>query len=206
MAKKSKERGQPTFIEEARRKQIIESTILTLSKRGFINTSLADIAEEIGVTKGVISYHFDGKDDLINATLETIIHTQVDMRREQITLQSSAKGKLRAYFQANQEFLETYPNYMTALLELWASFSTPEARLLFNTSAYEPAREQLMEIFTLGQSTGEFHRFDKLLMAGLIQGGIDGISFQWVFNPDRVDVAQSFQELLEIFEKRIHQQ
>ena len=56
------------------------------------------------------------------------------------------------------------------------------------------------------QSTGEFHRFDKLLMAGLIQGGIDGISFQWVFNPDRVDVALSFQELLEIFEKRIHQQ
>ena len=66
MADKNKDRTHPTFIEEARRKQIIASTILTLAKRGFVNTSLADIADQIGVTKGVISYHFDGKDDLIN--------------------------------------------------------------------------------------------------------------------------------------------
>lgn len=203
MTEKSKERDRPTFIEEARRKQIIESTILTLSRRGFINTSLADIADEIGVTKGVISYHFDGKDDLINATLETIIETQVSMREEQVAQSSSATGKLRAYFQANQDFLEQYPNYLTALLELWASFSTPEARLRFNTSAYEPARDQLMDIFSQGQASGEFNAFDTLLMAGLIQGGIDGISFQWVFNPQRVDVNQSFQELLEIFASRI---
>ena len=128
-------------------------------------------------------------------------------RKGPVTGLKTAMGdQHRGKVDLNQEFMETYPNYLTALMELWASFSTPEARLRFNTSAYEPAREQLMEIFSLGESTGEFNTFDNLLMAGLIQGGIDGISFQWVFNPARVDVAKSFQELLEIYEKRIHKQ
>ena len=203
MAEKSRERERPTFIEETRRKQIIESTILTLAERGFINTSLADIADNIGVTKGVISYHFDNKDELIDATLETIIQTQVGLRQTRIDEQISPVEKFKAYILANLEFLRVYPTYVPAMIELWANYSTPKAKDRFNHTAYEPARLQLGEIFLLGQEQGVFACFDHLTMASLIQGMIDGVTFQWSFNPGHLDLDKSFEEITDLFMKRM---
>ncbi len=203
MAEKSKDRDRPTFIEEARRKQIIESTIQTLAQKGFVNTSLADIADQIGVSKGVISYHFNGKDELINATLDWIIDIQVSLRQQRMDAEVTSKDKLRAYFWANAEFIKSYPAYIPAQLELWASYSTIESRLYFNHIAYEPSRAQLDEVFKTGQANAEFCNFDRIMMASLIQGAIDGIMFQWYFNPERIDVDDNMMELLKIFEQRI---
>ena len=50
-----------SFIEEARRRQIIDTAIRTIATRGYSRTSLAEIAREAGISKGVISYHFEGK-------------------------------------------------------------------------------------------------------------------------------------------------
>ncbi len=201
MAEKTKDR--PTFIEEARRKQIIESTIQTLAEKGFVNTSLADIADQIGVSKGVISYHFNGKDELINATLDWIIETLVTLRQQRMDAEQTPAKKLRAYFWANAEFIKSNPGYIPAQLELWASYSTTEAKLYFNHRAYEPCRTQLDIVFRIGQETGEFQQFDRLMMASLIQGAIDGVMFQWYFNPARIDVDDSMRELIKIFELSI---
>lgn len=203
MAEKSKDRDRPTFIEEARRKQIIDSTIQTLADRGFINTTLAEIADQIGVSKGVISYHFDGKDELIDATLDTIIDTQVALRQKRIDEREDPLGKLRAFFEANIEFIKQYPYYIPAMLELWASYSSVEAKQYFNRKAYEPARSQLSEIFQAGQESGVFSTINPMINASLIQGAIDGIMWQWYFNPVKVDPDSYIQELLAIFEKHI---
>jgi TetR/AcrR family fatty acid metabolism transcriptional regulator len=204
LAEKNKERERPTFIEEARRKQIIESTIQTLSEKGYINTSLNDIADQIGVSKGVISYHFNGKDELIDATLDTIVETQAALREKRVAEQKLSADKLRAYFLANTEFMHTYPTYVPALIELWASYSTVEAKQHFNRKAYEPARVQLGGLFKAGQASGDFQDFDSFVMASLIQGAIDGVMFQWYFNPAVIDPDTNIKELLSLFEKRIN--
>ncbi|MEV7908062.1 TetR family transcriptional regulator, partial [Streptomyces anulatus] len=51
--------GQNTksFIERARRAQIIASAIEVIAEHGFANASLARIAKHAGISKGVISYH-----------------------------------------------------------------------------------------------------------------------------------------------------
>jgi AcrR family transcriptional regulator len=53
-----------TFIEAARRAQIVTAAIETIAGLGYGQASLARIAERAGTSKGVISYHFPGKDDL----------------------------------------------------------------------------------------------------------------------------------------------
>lgn len=203
MAEKSKDRDRPTFIEEARRKQIIDSTIETLAARGYINTTLAEIADLIGVSKGVISYHFDGKDELISATLNTITETWVSVRQGCVDQQTEPLEKLRAYFQGNIEFMKKYPSYIPAVLELWASYSSIEEKKEFNRSVYEPSRAQLKEIFRLGQEKGDFVALDPFLYASIIQGAIDGILWQWYFNPDKVNPDKSIQLLFRIIENHI---
>jgi AcrR family transcriptional regulator len=60
-------REKPTFIEEARRKQIVEAAMETIADSGYVNASLAEIAKSADISKGVISYHFESKDELIAA-------------------------------------------------------------------------------------------------------------------------------------------
>ena len=47
-----------SFIEEQRRSQIVDIAIQTIATQGFSQASLAEIAKEAGISKGVISYHF----------------------------------------------------------------------------------------------------------------------------------------------------
>ena len=198
-----KNRKEPTFIEEARRKQIVESAIETLASRGFINTSLTKIAEQVGVTKGVIFHHFDGKDDLINTTLNEILSKKIAIRQSLIEEQTTATDKLRAYFRSNLAYFREYPKYVIATMELWASFNSNEEKLNFHINAYEPSRRQLVEIFELGQENGEFRKFDNHMMASLVQSTIDGITFMWCFTMQDNEMEENMNELLLMFEQRV---
>ena len=56
-----------TFTERARRDQITGGAVQVLADRGFAGTSLAAIGDRLGISKGVISYHFQDKAELLNA-------------------------------------------------------------------------------------------------------------------------------------------
>ncbi len=63
----------PGFIESARRAQIIHCGAAVISEPGYARTSLAQIAKTAGIAAGVISYHFNGKDDLIGAVVTHVL-------------------------------------------------------------------------------------------------------------------------------------
>jgi TetR/AcrR family fatty acid metabolism transcriptional regulator len=62
-----------TFTENARRRQIVDAAIDTIAELGYGQASLARIATRIGISKGVISYHFAGKDDLIKQIVIDVV-------------------------------------------------------------------------------------------------------------------------------------
>ena len=46
----------PSFIEAARRAQLIESAIETIATLGYVHASLAQVAKRAGISKSVITY------------------------------------------------------------------------------------------------------------------------------------------------------
>jgi betaine-aldehyde dehydrogenase len=58
----------PSF-EAARRRQLIEATIETVSEVGFKSASLGEIARRAGVSQGLFAHYFGDKDGLLEATL-----------------------------------------------------------------------------------------------------------------------------------------
>lgn len=70
----SERKGQreSTFIEDARRAQIVEGAITVIAEHGYRNASLARIAQHVGISRGLISYHFSGKAELIAQVLVTV--------------------------------------------------------------------------------------------------------------------------------------
>lgn len=56
--------------KETRRLQLIEATIDSLSKRGYADTTMADVADGAGLSRGIVNFHFESKDKLLVATLQ----------------------------------------------------------------------------------------------------------------------------------------
>jgi len=52
-----------------RREQLINATIDSLAKRGYAATTLADVADGAGLSRGIVNFHFTSKDNLLSETI-----------------------------------------------------------------------------------------------------------------------------------------
>ena len=113
--------GKSSFIEEARRRQIVETAIRTIATRGYSQASLAEIARRAGISKGVISYHFEGKEELVAEILSRLLREPTDFIKNRVDAADRAMDRLRAYVTANFEFMKTHRDNYVALVDLWES-------------------------------------------------------------------------------------
>lgn len=56
--------------KETRQLQLIEATIDSLAKRGYSDTTMADVADGAGLSRGIVNFHFESKEKLLVATLQ----------------------------------------------------------------------------------------------------------------------------------------
>ena len=56
--------------KEMRRLQLIEATIDSLARRGYADTTMADVADGAGLSRGIVNFHFESKEKLLVATLQ----------------------------------------------------------------------------------------------------------------------------------------
>jgi len=55
---------------EERRLQILDTALKVFAARGFAGASVKDIAEEAGISQGLLYHYFTGKEDLLLATID----------------------------------------------------------------------------------------------------------------------------------------
>jgi TetR/AcrR family transcriptional repressor of bet genes len=55
--------------KELRRGQLIRATIRSVARRGFAETTMADVTKEAGLSLGLVNLHFKSKDKLMEETL-----------------------------------------------------------------------------------------------------------------------------------------
>ncbi|WP_434315506.1 TetR/AcrR family transcriptional regulator [Leifsonia sp. P73] len=82
--------------QEARRREIVEATALTLVDRGYAKTRLRDIAEAAGVTPASVLYYYPEITDLFAETYAIAAAEYVAHRRERMLAESDPFGRLRA--------------------------------------------------------------------------------------------------------------
>lgn len=81
------------------KKKFIDTALRLFSERGFYGASLADVADELGLTKQSILYHFKTKEALYAAVL-TDVSARFDAIIEDVArLDQSAEKKLRFFLE-----------------------------------------------------------------------------------------------------------
>jgi AcrR family transcriptional regulator len=61
-----------TATKEERRTQLIEATVKCIARKGIGSTTLGDVAQEAGLSQGIVNLHFNSKENLLNETLQFI--------------------------------------------------------------------------------------------------------------------------------------
>ncbi len=196
---KSEERPR-SFIEKARRTQIIRSAIDTVAELGYANASLAQIAQRAGVSKGVISYHFAGKEDLVREVVKEVYRIGGEYIGARVTQQSTPRRQLRAYIESNLEFMGVYRKELLALASILVYARTQKGETLFEAGSDEPILKATEQIFIAGQKAGEFRPFATRAMAMALRGAIDAAPGKLMFNPD-FDLAGYAKEIAEFFDR-----
>ncbi|MEW9547910.1 TetR/AcrR family transcriptional regulator [Nonomuraea sp. NPDC050783] len=164
-----------TFIEEARRAQIIDCAIEVLATQGYAHATMARIAARARVSAGVISYHFGGKQQLIEAVVEKVAGLATDLMVPRILAQPTATEGLRVYIEGNLEFMRLHREPLLALVEIITHAVSEGGGPGPYAAQAETAITDLMKLLDWGQRTGEFRDFDQRAMAIAIRGAIDAV-------------------------------
>ena len=189
-----------SFIEEARRAQIIESAIETFAELGYVHTSLARIAERAGISKGVISYHFAGKTELMERVVEQVYREIIEFVVPHVERETTAVGALRARILAVAEYMRDHRAQLLALGEIFNNFRDPDGKPRYGIASTELIYQWQEGAFRHGQQTGEFRSFDPRVMAVTVQAAIDDMFAYWAAYPDH-DLEAHARELADLFER-----
>jgi AcrR family transcriptional regulator len=186
-----------TFVEAARREQIVRSAIDTIAEMGYAKASLAQIAERTGISKGVISYHFAGKDDLIAQVASDIAAAAAAFTTPRILAQRKPVAMLRMYIEANLDFMKTHRTSVIAQTGILMHQQPDRAK-------GEPAELEgnvatLQQLLQLGQQAQAFRDFDTASMARTIRAAVDAVAARLAAAPD-LDLDAYAAELATTFE------
>ncbi len=193
-----------TFIEEARREQIVSAAIETLAEVGFVKASLAQIAKQAGISTSLIPYHFKDKDDLMEQTVTDLSLAWTKYVEGRVAEGTSAREKLHIYIESNLAYMGTRPKQFLALLEIVFNVRNADGSLRYVTDEQDPSFIPLQHILTEGQQNGEFRQFDVHNMAIAIRGAVDQFLSQ--MNAARPDLEAYTADLIDLFDRAIIEQ
>lgn len=193
----------PTFTESARRSQIISCAIETLSEVGYSGASLAEIARRAQVSKGVVLYYFDGKDDLLQHVVIDVYTRAGAAIETRLSTASTAGAKVTGYLEANLQFVRTHTADVRAVVEIVTNARRPDGGLKFAPEGEDPVLAHFEQLLRDGQASSEFGNFDAHNLAVIVRGAVDTASGRLIADPS-FDLEAYTQELVTVVELAVH--
>ncbi len=107
--------------EAERREQIVDAAYNVALRTGIDGVTLRAVAEEAGLSHGLVLFHFKRKDNLVGALLDRVLDTTVilDMRGDVAAI-PRATDRLHEILRREVGRLAREPQQMRLFLEYWA--------------------------------------------------------------------------------------
>ncbi len=168
------------------RRAIVEASLRLFAQRGYHGTSVAQIAQATGLTKGALYWYFKGKEDLFLTVIDRI---RDDWRQTVISRVEAADGafeRLERLFDATSEMLASTENPSSMSIFLVSAGAQPEMAAFEDAirSAYADYVKLVADTIRIGQREGEIMRdIDPESAALGIIGCLEGMVLQARLHP-----------------------
>lgn len=192
---------QKSFTETGRRAQIVAATIEVIAEVGYHRASFAKIAERAGLSStGMISYHFDGRDELMREVVAEVMRLADGYIRPRIEAHESYAARLRASIEGNLDLLAEYPKHLAAIVEIIANLRGGDPGMVAFLDTTEANLAAQVEQIRKAQRAGEFCDFDPWVMVRAIRAAIDDVVRRATHDPE-LDVRAVGRELADLFDR-----
>jgi AcrR family transcriptional regulator len=190
-------RRRPSAIEEVRRRQIMAATVAVVAEVGYAGASLAAISRHAGLSKGLLSYHFRDKDDLMEQTARWAFAAFEEAVVAAVDLDAPAPQVLRQLVHEIAAHGTAHPEQRRALDQIARNLRRPDGTPSFGLTDYESTYAAQEQLFRRGQRDGDFRPFDTRVMAVTFQAAIDAMFGYADAHPD-VDLERHAGELADL--------
>ncbi len=193
---------------ERTRQFIVESVAPIFNKKGAYGTSLSDITEATGLTKGAIYGNFKDKDNLAVACFEHNLKFFQKGLFKALTTTDNSWSKLERFFTFYEEgFEQVYENGGCALMNSSVEADDGYPLLKERVSVtFTNWKKELAAVITEGQMSGEFKaEVHASEMANLIIAGIEGSILIAKSTQNKNSFGTTLNYLKSIIEKQLKQ-
>jgi len=190
-----------------RHQEILDAAARVITERGLAETRISDIADQAGVSPGLILYYFDSKDRLLSEAL-TYANDQFYLRMSrEIRRIDSAREQLRHLVDLS------VPGYLPEYgrLDEWALWIEVWVRALRDPEMAKDReildqrwRGQIADIVRGGQASGEFvSTLPAEELALRIASVIDGLAIQVIMNDSQVSAEHMHATCMEVASREL---
>lgn len=176
--------------EDQRREEILRAAYAVAARERLTGFTVQQVAEEAGISKGLVFFYFQSRDRLLVALLEWMLRATVPAPSggASSTL-PSARDRLLASLRSDIEALPRQRERVELFFDFWVMGTRhPDVRLRIRRAldgyrdAYRPLAEDVVR--------AEPERYTGVSgadLAGVATGFVTGCALQAVMDPDRVD-------------------
>ncbi|WP_190394859.1 TetR/AcrR family transcriptional regulator [Nocardiopsis deserti] len=163
-----------SFIEEARRGQIVRAAVETIAEEGYARASFVRIAARASVSPGLITYHFRTKERLLRQVLE-YVNARLDRAMEggPEPLAGFEDALLRIVT-GHVMHCSRHPQEVAVRQEI-SGADVPASVREWIARGQEAGRAELVGFLTEGQGHGEFRAFDTEVFTDALFAALNAV-------------------------------
>lgn len=198
----------------ARRAELLEATERVVLARGFAEARVADVAQESGVSGGLIHYHFASKDALLTTMLRTAAERDIARAQKVAVGPGSALARLDKVMREFAPGPRGHDDSWTLWIDAWGS-ALRNTHIRDISAELDGAWVEVLEqVIRDGTESGEFECPDPTASAWRLAALLDGLGLRITLQrgsmsrPQMIDHARfaAAHEIglpVEAFEKRL---
>jgi TetR/AcrR family fatty acid metabolism transcriptional regulator len=184
----------PDSVRDLRRGQIVTAARRLVAEQGLEALTIGALEDRVSFTRGVITYHFANKDEIVQAVFASAIDEIDAAVRRAVEGGTTVEDKVRAVLRGNVRGFVDSEVAGRVLLSFWGRLSSDPVVRKLNADLYAKYRRRAAKLLRTARAEGLVGPVDPTVMGALLVAIVLGIATQHYFEPGSIDVDAAVEE------------
>jgi AcrR family transcriptional regulator len=184
----------PDSVREQRRSEILTAARRLVAEQGLEALTIGALEDQVSFTRGVITYHFANKDEIVQAVFTSAIDEIDAAVRREVEGGLGVEDKVRAVLRGNVRGFVDSAVAGRVLLSFWGRLSADPVVRKLNADLYAKYRRRAAKLLRSARADGLIGQVDPTVMGALLVAIVLGIATQHYFEPGSIDVDAAVEE------------
>jgi AcrR family transcriptional regulator len=177
-----------TKVIEDKSNRILKAALSLLARKGYENTTINDIADAAGVSRGLLHYYFKDKEDLASKALTFGFGSMWESSISSLSNARSTSDLADTMIEVLKKNIQQNPDFSALLFEMWVSSRrSDKIRKVFSDGLNETI-DRLRKLLAFASNAGivKIDPADSEGVVRILLAMYHGLVIQLLTNPERI--------------------